>query len=111
MSVIDLNAFNILKESTDADFIRELINTFLEDAPLQIQQMKDAIDKKDAELFKRAAHTVKSNAATFGATQLASLARELESMGRENNLEIGNRLEALEEAFYQVKNQLNELKK
>ena len=110
MTIIDINTFNTLKESTDADFIRELINTFLEDAPTQIQQMKSALDKKDAETFTRAAHTVKSNAATFGANELANLARELESMGRENNLNIGNQLEALEEAFHQVKNQLNELK-
>lgn len=110
MTIIDINTFNTLKESTDADFIKELINTFLEDAPNQIVQMKDALIKKDAETFTRAAHTVKSNAATFGATELASLARELESMGRENNLEIGNKLQVMEEAFYQVKNQLEELK-
>ena len=110
MTVIDINTFNSLKESTGADFIGELIDTFLEDAPIQIQQMKDGLDKKDAESFRRAAHTVKSNAATFGATQLATLARELESMGRENNLEIGNRLQVMEEAFHQVKNQLNALK-
>lgn len=110
MNSIDLNTFNSLKESTGADFIQELITTFLEDAPLQIQQMKEALQKKDAEAFRRAAHTVKSNAATFGATELANIARELENMGRENNLEIGNKLQIMEEAFYQAKNQLNELK-
>jgi len=110
MTTIDINTFNSLKEATGADFIHELINTFLEDAPLQIRQMKDALANQDAESFKRAAHTVKSNAATFGANQLADLARELESMGRENNLNIGNRLEVMEEAFNQVKNQLNVLK-
>ncbi|KXK11431.1 MAG: putative two-component response regulator [Chloroflexi bacterium OLB14] len=110
MTIIDINTFNVLKESTDAEFIQELINTFLEDAPNQIEQMKNALTQKDAELFTRAAHTVKSNAATFGATELANLARELESMGRENNLEIGNKLQVMQEAFYQVKNQLEELK-
>lgn len=110
MTIIDINTFNVLKESTDAEFIRELINTFFEDAPIQIQHMKASLEKKDAETFTRAAHTIKSNAATFGATELANLARELESMGRENNLEIGNKLQVMEEAFQQVKNQLNELK-
>ncbi|HCR71453.1 MAG TPA: histidine kinase [Anaerolineae bacterium] len=110
MTIIDINTFNSLKESTDADFIKELIHTFLEDAPNQIEQMKVAIQNKDTESFTRAAHTVKSNAATFGATELANLARELESLGRENNLEIGNKLQVMEEAFNQVKNQLEELK-
>jgi HPt (histidine-containing phosphotransfer) domain-containing protein len=110
MTVIDTNTFNSLKESIGEDFIGELIDTFLDDAPTQIQQMKDALDKKDADSFKRAAHTIKSNAAAFGATQLANLARELEGMGRENNLEIGNRLQVMEEAFQNVKSQLIELR-
>src|SRR5688572_11898680 len=110
MTVIELNTFNNLKESTGADFINELIDTFLEDTPMQIQQMKDALIKKDAESFRRAAHTIKSNAATFGATELANLARELEGMGRENKLEIGNSLQFIEEAFQNVKKQLIELR-
>jgi histidine phosphotransfer protein HptB len=110
MSVIDLNTFNDLRETTGAQFVSELIDTFIEDSPSLINQMKKAISLLDAESFRRAAHTLKSNAATFGAMQLSSLARELESMGRENNLEIGNRLEVLEEAFQKAKSQLIELR-
>ena len=110
MSVIDLNTFNDLRETTGAQFVSELIDTFIEDSPSLINQMKKAISLLDAESFRRAAHTLKSNAATFGAMQLSSFARELESMGRENNLEIGNRLEVLEEAFQKAKSQLIELR-
>ena len=110
MSVIDLNTFNDLRETTGAQFVSELIDTFIEDSPSLINQMKKAISLLDAESFRRAAHTLKSNAATFGAMQLSSLARELESMGRENNLEIGNQLEVLEEAFQKAKSQLIELR-
>ena len=52
----------------------------------------------------------KSNAATFGAKDLSALARELEMMGRDQNLAVGNRLEALKEAFDLVKRQLSELR-
>lgn len=109
MPSIDLKVFNELKDATGADFIGELIQAFLEDAPAQIAQMQSALGGHDAESFRRAAHTLKSNAATFGATDLSGLARELEMLGRENNLAVGNRLQVLEEAFDQVKNQLNEL--
>lgn len=109
MPSIDLKVFNELKDATGADFIEELIQAFLEDAPAQIAQMQSALGGHDAESFRRAAHTLKSNAATFGATDLSGLARELEMLGRENNLAVGNRLQVLEEAFDQVKNQLNEL--
>lgn len=110
MPVLDINTFNALKEGVGADFVGELMTTFFEDANAQILEMHSALAAKDAETFRRAAHSLKSNAATFGATDLASLARELEMLGRENNLTVGNKLEVLKEAFEQVKIQLNELR-
>lgn len=110
MTLLDMNTFNELKESTGEDFIKELIGTFLDDAVVQMNEMKIGIAAKDAETFRRAAHSLKSNANTFGATELASLARELEMMGRENNFEVGNRLEVLKEAFESVKKELSELR-
>ncbi len=110
MSVIDLKIFNNLRDAMGADFIGELIDTFLEDAPNQIEQMSDALTEQDAESFRRAAHTIKSNAATFGAAELSALARELEMMGRDKNLEVGNRFEVMKEAFEKARRQLSELR-
>ena len=109
-SQIDMHTFNSLKESTGTDYIGELIDAFLDDAPNLLSQMKSALVGNDAESFRRAAHSMKSNAATFGAMELSLLAKELESLGRENNLEIGNRLEVMEYAFRQVESQLRALK-
>ncbi len=110
MSVINLNTFHALKETTGAEFVSELMDTFLEDTPKLVMELRSALTSKDADAFRRAAHSIKSNAATFGAEQLADLARELESLGRENDLEIGNRLAALEEAFQKAQSQLIELR-
>ena len=110
MSIIDMNTFNSLKENAGTEFVSELIDTFFEDTLYLMEQMRAALAAKDSESFRRAAHSLKSNAATFGATELSTLARELEGMGRENNLEIGNRLEGLEEAFQKAKSQLIELR-
>lgn len=110
MPVLNITTFNALKESVGGDFVRELMNTFFEDANSQMLVMKSALDSNDVETFRRAAHSLKSNAATFGATDLSALARELEMLGRENNFEVGNRLEVIKEAFEQVKSQLNELR-
>ena len=49
---------------------------------------------------------MKSNANTFGAMELGTLAKELEFMARENNLEIGNRLEVLKEAYAKAADEL-----
>jgi len=107
---IDLTTFENLKQSTGAEFIRELIDTFLADAPGLIKEMHYALASRDADSFRRAAHSLKSNAETFGAGQLAALARELEGMARANDLDIGGRLKALEKAFGAVASELKGLR-
>jgi HPt (histidine-containing phosphotransfer) domain-containing protein len=102
MPVIDKATFEELRQISGADFINELIDVFLEEAPAMIQNMQVALAKKDVDSFRRNAHSLKSNANTFGATELGALARELEWMGRENNLDIGNRLETLMGVFGDV---------
>lgn len=109
---IDMNTFEGLREISGADFIGELIDTFLDDAPQLIKEMKSALKAKDAESFRRAAHSLKSNSATFGAHHLSALAKELEMIGRENKLhETGTRLEVLEEAYAIVAKELKGLRK
>jgi HPt (histidine-containing phosphotransfer) domain-containing protein len=98
-AAIDMTTFENLKASTGADFIGELVRTYLEDAPNLIAAMKSALKANDTEAFRRAAHTLKSNSATFGAGGLSELARELEMLGREGKLkDAASRLKAVEEA-------------
>jgi HPt (histidine-containing phosphotransfer) domain-containing protein len=106
MPVIDQTTFNELKQMSGADFINELIDAFLDDAPNMIQNMHTALDVKDVESFRRNAHSLKSNANTFGAIELGGLAKELEFMAKDNNLNIGNRLEVLNDAFGKVAEEL-----
>ena len=110
MPVIDKTTFDDLKQMSGADFINELIDAFLEDAPNMISAMQIALGTKDIEAFRRNAHSMKSNANTFGARQLGTLAKELESMARENNLDIENRLEVLQEAYGKAAEELNGLR-
>lgn len=99
-SVIDPVVFDSLKETVGADFVPELVAAFLEEAPALIAQLRPALAAGNTETFRRAAHSLKSNAATFGAIRLFELAKELESLARENRLrDIGNKIELSEEAF------------
>ena len=106
MPVIDKASFEELKQISGADFINELIDAFLDDAPNMLSQLDTALAAGDVESFRRNAHSLKSNAMTFGALGLAGLARELELMARENNLEVGNRLQHLNAAFQTVAEEL-----
>jgi HPt (histidine-containing phosphotransfer) domain-containing protein len=107
MHLIDKTTFEELKQVSGAGFIDELIDAFLEDAPKMIRDMQTALAESDVESFRRNAHSLKSNANTFGATELARQAKDLEMMARENNLDVGNRLDTLKEAFQSAARELD----
>jgi HPt (histidine-containing phosphotransfer) domain-containing protein len=75
---IDRATFDALKETTGADFAMELVDTFLEEAPVMLKDLREALASDDADRFRRAAHSLKSNSNTFGALTLGAMARELE---------------------------------
>ena len=80
-SRIDPGTFAELQANAGADFVRELVDTFAEEAPQILSEMRSALAAGAAERFRRAAHSLKSNSSTFGATRLAELARTLELAG------------------------------
>lgn len=75
---IDRATFEALKETTGAEFVLELVDTFLQEAPAMLEDLRRALAAKDAEKFRRTAHSLKSNSNTFGALTLGAMARELE---------------------------------
>ena len=78
---IDRTIFSELQDSAGADFVVDLLATFFEEAPQMIADLRSALAAGDAERFRRAAHSLKTNANTFGATSLGSMARQLELGG------------------------------
>jgi HPt (histidine-containing phosphotransfer) domain-containing protein len=78
---IDLAVFRELQDSAGAEFVVELVDTFFEEAPLMLAELRGARAAADGERFRRAAHSMKSNSHTFGATTLGRLARALELKG------------------------------
>ena len=78
---IDLAVFRELQDTAGADFVVELVEALFEEAPAMLQDLRGARAAADAESFRRAAHSLKSNGLTFGATTLAGLARALEHKG------------------------------
>ena len=79
--LIDPQIFAELQANAGADFVAELVATFAEEAPQIIGELRAAQAESAAERFRRAAHSLKSNSHTFGATRLADMARTLELDG------------------------------
>jgi HPt (histidine-containing phosphotransfer) domain-containing protein len=108
---IDATTFENLKAVGDADFVRELIDTFLDDAPRMFKDLRQALVDKNTELFRRTAHSLKSNGNTFGALTLANLAKDLEMIGREERLDsVGNKVEQLASEYAKVESALQGLR-
>lgn len=84
---LDPTVFQALINSVGADFIGEMIAAYLDETPQLLAQLNQALIASDTVVARRAAHSLKSISESFGALQLAALARELEQMGRENHLE------------------------
>ncbi len=78
---IDAATFAELQDTAGAEFVSELIGTFLEEAPQMLGELRAAMAGASADRFRRAAHSIKSNANTFGALRLGEMARELELGG------------------------------
>jgi len=80
-AIIDSATFAELQETAGADFVNELVQTFMEEAPAMLQELRDALAAGNAEDYRRAAHSLKSNSLTFGARTLGAMAREHELGG------------------------------
>ncbi|MGH2930261.1 MAG: response regulator, partial [Solirubrobacteraceae bacterium] len=72
---LDAAALESLRELGGAEFLAEVVEVFLADAPALIASVRSSLERRDAEELRRAAHTLKSNAATLGAPAFAELCR------------------------------------
>ena len=84
-NLIDLTVYSELQETTGPEFVLELVDTFLEEAPGMLSDLSKARAEGDADLFRQSAHSLKSNANIFGAVALAAQARELELKGLDDD--------------------------
>ena len=107
---IDRATFDALKETTGAEFALELVDTFLQEAPAMLDELRRALAAQDADKFRRAAHSLKSNSNTFGALTLGAMARELELGGMAKAIEGGGQpLDPLAQEYSRVAAALTDL--
>jgi len=87
-----------------AEKVQTLIEAFHESTARLIAEARAAFTAHHASDMERAAHSLKSTAATVGAQQLAAVAQELEACGRAGRLdaETGVLVEQLEAAYAAV---------
>ena len=70
----------------DEEIFKEVIATFLEDAPHQLEKLKKALQEGDATRVERQAHLLKGAALNIGGNGLQTAALELEVDGKDGDL-------------------------
>jgi CheY-like chemotaxis protein/HPt (histidine-containing phosphotransfer) domain-containing protein len=99
-----LEGLQELQEEGEPDFVQETIRMYLDDAPRMINAIRQAIQQKQPQDLRRAAHTLKGNSNSLGAMQIGRLSLELEKIGRGGTTEGAEPLLAeLEQEFDRVR--------
>ena len=82
---IDATALDRLRATLGESETLALIGTFLQEAPKLLAAAREAAQSQDMSRLRVAAHTLKSNALTFGAMGLAGLSRGLEEVAQDGS--------------------------
>jgi len=87
--IIDEQVLQQLKElgaATGRDILGKIIGHFLEQAPKDMADLRQALDDRDSDRLRRIAHSLKSASANLGAKGFSSLCADLEAVGRAEKL-------------------------
>jgi CheY-like chemotaxis protein len=84
---LDATAIESVRELGGDDFLTEVIDTFLSDAPALVATLRTTYEQGDTEELRRAAHTLKSNGQTFGAARFSEVCLEVEQRARGGELD------------------------
>ncbi|MEJ2692442.1 MAG: response regulator [Candidatus Thiodiazotropha sp.] len=82
--VIDRAVLAELYEIMEDEFV-SVIQSYLISAPNLMHEIRDAVQQHDMDALVKSAHPLKSSSANVGAMELSALARELETIGRNND--------------------------
>ncbi len=84
---LEAAALQNLRDLGGVEFLTEVVDLFLADAPALITSLRSSLERHDTEELRRAAHTLKSNGSTLGAMEFAQLCRTVEQHAKDGRLD------------------------
>jgi two-component system, sensor histidine kinase and response regulator len=90
--VLDIAVLEQLRHDLDEIVLPDLIDAFLSEARQRSRRMAEAAANGNLTIIEREAHTLKSSAGTFGATQLVRAVQTMERTCRETDMAAVERL-------------------
>jgi signal transduction histidine kinase/CheY-like chemotaxis protein/HPt (histidine-containing phosphotransfer) domain-containing protein len=97
-----LETLRSLRRGKGPDLLPKVLHMYLHHAPHLLNAMRDAVTHSDTPALQRAAHSLKSSSANVGAMQLAALSKEMEALGKAQQMTQAVSLLATIEAEYTI---------
>lgn len=101
---------SILRQMTggDKDFMNHMIQVFIEEAPIQIEEIKNAFNTNNLTVVSSVAHKLKSSCKSMGILKAPDLVFEIEKNTKELNLqgELEEKIAYVEALLHEVIDQL-----
>jgi signal transduction histidine kinase/DNA-binding response OmpR family regulator len=90
----------------DRELLAEISRLFVDDAPRHLHRIRQALDQRDGDALRRAAHGLRGAAANFDADGVVAAARTLEEIGKTQQFDTDSRCEAAWRALSRETDQL-----
>ncbi len=81
-----LDTLRSLRKGGTPDLLHKVLHIYLTNAPQLLETIRDAVAHSDALALQQAAHSLKSSSANVGALQLAAFSKEMEALGKTQNM-------------------------
>ena len=111
--LVDQSTLRSLRDLSDDDpgFLRSLIDDYLVDSAMIIEELRAHVKSGSAEWIARTAHSLKGSSLNVGAGKMAELARALETKGRTKDLShVDLILEQIEKVYSLTVQEFNKVK-
>ena len=96
----ELYDLSMLEEMDDNEYVLELLTILLQDTPVELKEMKEAVRAGKADIVCQKAHKLKSSAGIIQADKLNALLADIETMGKKGSVN--------NELICQVENAVNQ---
>ena len=97
-----LASFDEAQEQGEPDFVVELIDLYLEEAPRFFNSIRDGLANHDWLSAKRAAHSLRGSSSNLGILQMSLIAGALEQLTMNQDASAAELLQGLEDEFTRV---------
>lgn len=92
----------------DGEGMLELIDSFLEDGAILVNNIVESYQKNNVEELKRQVHTLKGSSANLGLTALWDLCKTIDQAGKAGNLPASSQMKQLQQIYQNTVSALEE---